>query len=218
MSELRITKPAVRLLRSMIVSCGNINCFEAMKVLDSVEGTIDYDAIAKIPSYSYRLKAFERLEKYAQINNLKLIDLFDVAMYFGGDYHISLFEEFAAHAVLARYLGEVGDDFGLISHVLLPLTKSSSLRGTKQSSFFYRNHEYEFEIKGAFHINPKSEGIPCFHLGLIVNVPLTDAEIDQILDVQYKNEVFREHLSALPEVIEIPKEYYQALNCIATKA
>lgn len=206
MSKLRITSDAVRLLRSMIVSCGNINCFEAMKVLDSVDETVDYDLIAKVPNYSYRLKAFERLEKYAEMNHLETIELFDVACYFGGDYHISLMDEFAAHAVLARYLGEVGEAFGLVSHVLLPL------EGTT-----YKNHEYQFDIQGAFHIDPSSPGIPCFHLGLIVNVPITEKQKDEILEVQYHNEVFREHLAELPPVINIPKEYYQALNCIAEK-
>lgn len=206
MDSLQITKPAAELLRSMIVSCGNINCFEAMDVLENVSNTVEYDSIAKIPEYSYRLKAFERLEKYAELNHLSRIDVYDVAMYFGGEYHISVFDDFAHEGVLARYLGEVGEDFGLVGHVLLPLV------GMK-----YVNREFEIEIQGAFCINPGEPGVPCFHLGLIMNVPLELEQAKKILDTQYHNAVFLDHLRRLPKTITIPKEYFHALNCIVEK-
>jgi hypothetical protein len=206
-SNLQITKSACWLLRAMIVSCGNINCFEAMKNLEGVEGTVNYESIAKIPEYSYRLKAFERLEKFAELNNLTTIDLFDVAMYFGGDYHISVFEDFAHEGVLARYLGEVGEHFGLVGHVLLPLERNC-----------YMNKEFEFEIEGAFVINPDEAGVPCFHLGLIVNIPLADSQVNKLLEVQYNNETFHYHLEKLPKKIHIPREYFTALNCIAERS
>jgi hypothetical protein len=204
MPKLQITLPAARLLRAMIVSCGNIDCFEAIKVLEKVDDTIDFDDISKIPDYSYRLKAFERLEKYAEDNRLTALSVYDVAAYFAGDYHISIMDEFSAHAGLARYFGESA---GLVTHVLLPLV------GTK-----YINQEYEIEFRNTYCINPDEPGIPCLHLGLVVNVDITQPEVRTILDGQYNNKIFREYLSETPAVIDIPKEYYTALNCLAIRS
>lgn len=204
MSNLRITLDAVKLLRSMVVSCGNIECFEAIKVLESVDNTVDFDTIAKVPNYSYRLKAFERLEKYAAEKKLNVLAVYDVAAYFGGDFHISIMDEFTAHAGLARYFGEAA---GLVTHVLLPLSESK-----------YINHEFEVEFRNTYCINPREIGVPCFHLGLVVNVPLTAKEVQSILEVQYKNQTFLGYLAATPEVIDIPHEYYTALNCLVSKS
>lgn len=202
--KLRITLGAVKLLRAMVVSCGNIDCFEAIKVLESVGQTIDFDVIAKVPDYTYRLKAFERLEKYARDNSLEVLEAYDVAAYFGGDFHISIMDEFTAHAGLSRYFGE---SVGLVTHVLLPLTGTT-----------YTNHEFNVSFKGAYCLNPEEDGVPCFHLGLIVNVPLTKNQVHKILEAQYVNSIFRTYLEQLPPTIEIPKEYFIALNCLVDRS
>ena len=204
MPKLQITLGGIQLLRSMIVSCGNFDCFEAIAVLESVEGTVDFDTIAKIPNYSYRLKAFERLEKYAEENKVSTLGVYDVAAYFGGDFHINIMDEFSAHAGLARYFGESA---GLVTHVLLPLT------GNK-----YINHEFEIEFLGTYCINPDQNGVPCFHLGLVVNVPLTAEQVQTILETQYQNKVFRGYLKEMPRKLNIPPEYYTALNCLVLKS
>jgi len=203
MSKLRITLDAVKLLRSMVVSCGNIECFTAIKVLESVGDTVDFDVIAKVPDYTYRLKAFERLEKYAADNRLDVLDVYDVAAYFGGDFHISIMDEFTAHAGLARYFGEAA---GLVTHVLLPLSDSK-----------YINHEFTVVFRNTYCINPSEAGVPCFHLGLVVNVPLTAEQVQSILDMQYRNKTFTGYLVETPKVIDIPKEYYTALNCLVDR-
>jgi hypothetical protein len=90
MKDLLITPAAAKLLRSMVVSCGSSNCFETMRLLDEVEETTELEPIAKIEGYGYRLKAFERIYRFAREQNLEVIDVFEMAWYFGSNLHIQI--------------------------------------------------------------------------------------------------------------------------------
>jgi len=197
-----IAEKAAKLTRSMIVSCGSIGCVATMALLDQVQGTVPYDSIARIEGYGYRLKVFERLQYYANQQGLETIEVADVARYFGGRLHIDIMCEHAGHAGLARFLGEAA---GLITHILLPLEEN-----------VYRNAGREIVFEDAYTLNPRESGIPCFHLGVIINVPIEATVAKEILAEQAASPAFVDYLAQVDSVVRIPNQYYQALNCLAT--
>jgi hypothetical protein len=173
-----------------------------MKMLGAVKDTVPYDSIARIEGYGYRLRVFERLQHYANEQGLTTLDVGDVARYFGGVLHINIMAEHAGHAGLARFLGEAA---GLVTHVLLPLEGKT-----------YRNAGCEIVFENVCELNPGEPGVPCFHLGVVVNVPLAPTEVREILEAQASSKVFTDYLREVGPIVRIPKEYYYALNCLAT--
>jgi|GEM_PF-1747379 len=198
-----ITCEAAKLIRSMVVSCGSTGCVATMKLLDSQTGTVPYDSISKIEGYSYRLKVFERLQHYANQEGLKTIEVADVARYFGGTLHIDIMCEHASHAGLARFLGEAA---GLVTHVFLPLEGRT-----------YRNAGQEIIFENTYELNPGKPGVPCFHLGVVINVPISASVVREILAEQAGSEAFVDYLKEIDSTIVIPEQYYYALNCLAHK-
>jgi hypothetical protein len=204
MKDLLITPAGAHLLRSMVVSCGSVNCVETMRLLEQVGETTELGPLAKIEGYGYRLKAFERIYRFAAEQNLEIINAYEMAWYFGSNLHIKIMSENAGHAGLARFLGEAA---GLVTHVLLPLNEQNE----------YVNADKRVKFNNVFYVNKNEPGIPCFHLGVVVNVPITKEQADSILREQANNSVFVEYLKELPDEINIPTEYYEAVYCLAKK-
>jgi len=206
MKDLLITPGAAKVLREMIVCCGNSGCFEAIKVLKTVKKNVRFNKVALDKDGNWRMSVFQRLGWFATDENLSILDTSDIASYFGGRLHIEIIERLADHAGLGRYLGR---NIGLVTHVLLPLSKDLS----------YHNGSFELKFTNPIILNPKEEGTPCYHLGTVAHIPLSKKEVAVILAKQLASPPFKRSLAKISgQTIVPPPEYLIALNCTATKA
>lgn len=205
MDDLLITPGGAKVLRAMIVSCGNSGCFEAIRDLEAVSKDLPLSAVALDADGNWRMSVFQRLGWFAADENLKLLDIFDIARYFGGQLHIEIIERLADHAGLGQFFGR---EIGLVTHVLLPLD------GTK-----YQNGSFKLNFNKSIVFNPQEKGVPCYHLGVIVNIPLTKEQKNAILTEQATSKTFMSALRKTSgKTIEPPSEYLAALNCTVEKS
>lgn len=199
-----ITLGAAKVLLGMITSCGNYGCFRAIENLRQVTGTVSLASVG-MEDGQWLMAAFSRLKEFAVEEGITTLDTFDVARYFGGNMHIEIFRRHPS-AGLGEYLGPYA---GLVSHVLLPL----------DPDMVYRNAGFEVGFAGyEINYNPKEKGVPCYHLGVVVNIPLTKHQVEVIKAEQKASKPFIEALSKLKGPIVPPTEYYKALTCTLRKA
>lgn len=200
-----ITALGAKALRAMIVSCGQAGCFRAIELLEAVTEDVPLNSIGIDEAGKWRMAAFARLSDYAQERGLGVLDYINVVEYFAGAKHIDIFSR-TPDAGMGKYVGPYA---GLVSHVLLPL----------DSDLTYRNSKYKVGFDGhTVHFNPEETGVPCYHLGVVVNFPLTSQEVAKIKAEQLSAEPFRRALEKISDPIVPPVEYWEALNCTVAKA
>ena len=194
-----ISSGAAKVLRAMIVSCGSSGCFEAVRDLANVDEKVSIEEIGLDKSGNWKMAVFQRLLWYAREEKIEEFSTFDMVCYFAGNLHIEIMSRISDHAGLGEYLGK---DIGLVTHVLLPLEGD-----------VYNNAGYSVRFKKAVEVNPKEKGYPCYHLGLIVNVDITQDQVARIKKIQAKNKDFVFALSKIKGAVSPPDEYFKALNC-----
>ncbi len=114
-------------------------------------------------------------------------------------------ERISEKAGLGSYLGK---DIGLVTHILLPL------KGNQ-----YVNEIYEITFRNNVILNSKGEGKPFYHLGAIVCIDVGNDIIEEILKTQIKSNAFIKALKKINgQVIDLPKEYLEGLNCTVNKS
>jgi hypothetical protein len=200
-----ITPAGAKVLRAMIVSCGSAGCFEAVKNLEAVAETSPLATVGMDAQGHWLMAAFSRLKDFAVDEGIGELDTFDIARYFGGAMHIRIMDAISDHAGMGQYLGPY---VGLVSHVLMPLTDG-----------VYRNGKLLVDFGGKYlTFNPEEPGVPCYHLGVVVNIPLTKAEVEVILEAQANSETFTSAIAKLKGPIIPPDDYFQALTCTVQKA
>ena len=205
MSDIMITPGGAKVLRAMIVSCGSAGCFAAIKLIEAVTEPVALTSVGLDASGHWHMAAFSRLKDYAVDRGLTLLDTYDIARYFGGQAHIDIIHAIADHAGLGEYLGPY---VGLVSHVLLPLKEGA-----------YRNVDLRVDFDArAIVVNPEDSGVPCYHLGAIVNIALSPKQVAEILAEQRKSEAFVTAVKKIKGPIVPPEEYWEALNCTVKTA
>lgn len=200
-----ITPQGAKVLRGMIVSCGSAGCFEAIRLLEGIRVRVPLTAVGLDQSGNWRMAAFSRLKDYAVAEGIRVLDAWEVIHYFGGRHHIDIMERIADHAGIGQYLGPHA---GLVSHVALPLADG-----------LYQNNEHTLSFGGQLlEYNPDEEGIPFYHLGVVVRVPLTNDQLSRIKAEQLESEAFTRALTKIADPIVPPPEYWEALTCTVRKA
>jgi uncharacterized protein (DUF3820 family) len=200
-----ITPDGAKVLRAMIVSCGSAGCFEAVKNLEAVTETVPLSSVGMDASGHWLMAAFSRLKDFAVDEGVVELDTFDVARYFGGAMHIRIMDAISDHAGMGQYLGPY---VGLVSHVLMPLTGG-----------IYQNGALVVDLGGKYlTFNPNEKGVPCYHLGVVVNIPLSKEEVAIILADQAKSKAFTSAIAKLKGPIIPPDDYFQALTCTVNKS
>jgi hypothetical protein len=199
-----ITPGGARVLRAMIVSCGTAGCFDSIKRLENVKVRVPLTAVGQDAEGNWQMAAFSRLKNFAVEEGITVLDTYDVIRYFGGSFHINIMVRLSGHAGLGQYLGS---SVGLVSHVALPLEDG-----------VYENAGHRLEFENYIVVNPSSEGHPFYHLGLVVHVPITQAQVKAIKAEQESSVEFVEALSKIKQPIVPPDEYWEALNCTVKKA
>ncbi len=203
--EPSITPRAAKVLGSMIVTCGTSGCFEAFHRLAGARSQVALSEIGTDGEGNWLMSVFQRLKWYAADESLEVLDTADIVRYFGGTLHIRIMEAISDHAGLGRYLGK---NVGLVTHVLLPLKRRS-----------YANEGYLITFARALELNPDDKGRPFYHLGAIVNIPVTKSVVNEVLEMQSKSEAFMSALSRIDGMtIEPPAEYLAGLNCTSIKS
>ncbi len=202
MKNIKITPKAAQLLRAMIVSCGNLDCFDSVQLLHAIRSVVDYSPIAQKVDGTWRMRVFERLFNFVVEQKETVITSNLVAWYFGGQYHIEIMYRLGGHAGLGEYLGAAT---GLITHTLLPLDKE----------YNYKNKQIALQF--ANYVDLGGEGAPFYHLGVVVRAKIDSKIIETIKEEQAKSEHFLNAVSKINEPIKIPAEYFEALNCTAKK-
>jgi hypothetical protein len=203
MDTLVLAPSGAKVLRAMIISCGNRECFKAAEILDSVTAEMPFLEVALNKEGAWHMKAHERLYNFCQKKKIRTINAFEAAWYFGGSEHIEIMKRYGGHAGLGEFLGA---DAGLVSHTLLPLG----------SELIYENSGKKIQFQKFVDLG--GDGVPCFHLGVVVRIPLSESEVSVIKDEQSANKDFMNALLKCGDTIVPPHEYFEALNCTATSA
>lgn len=199
-NNLKITPQAASFLRAMIVSCGNPDCFETVKLLEQIKIKSDYLSLAQKENSAWRMSAFRRLYEFALLKKVSVIDLNLVIWYFGGDFHIEIMSRLGGHAGLGQYLGS---SVGLVTHVLLPLDNNDC----------YRSNDYVIKFKNYLDLGGTGERF--YHLGVIIAAPAEKGVIKKIKEEQSQNFIFQQALKKIKDPVKIPDDYFAALNCTA---
>lgn len=199
--DIIINKKGAKVLAAMITSCGSLDCRETTKLLMTVEEPVDLLSVGMKENGMWRLAAFERIYRFCQKHNLSELSEWEIAWYFGSDFHV---EEMlrGGYRKLGDYLGY---DIGLVAHLLLPLEKDLS----------YLNLDKKITFEDMLFLNPEEEGVSCYHLGLVVNIPLTDAQVAKIKESQGSSREFKESLLKISNSIRPPRNYLEGLKCTA---
>jgi hypothetical protein len=189
---------AARLVREMLGSCGNQSCDEVMAKLGLARVPISLTGFMDRESGSWMKPVFGSLQGYARTEGLYSLGVREVARYFGGKHHIEAMIRKASRSNLGMILGL---DAGLVLDVLLPLVDGE-----------YHNGRWQLDMGDFIVANPKEEGVPCYHRGLVVNLPLTPDDVIEILGEQQASEEFAAAIERLKGPIVLPPEYLEALR------
>jgi hypothetical protein len=191
-----------RALASMVLSCGNItDCQEMMRKLSVISVTVPLDAIG-IRADGTWYTPFRRLHDFASEWGIKKIGAYEVVAYFGSDNHAQIMQG-AGAAKIGQYLGQ---DVGLVCHVAMPLDKD----------LVYRNKEATLSFTNFLDLG--GSGVPIYHLGAIVRLPIGPEQIEAVLGEQRESKLFWEALSRISgSEIELPPEYLEGV-CLTNEA
>lgn len=198
---------AARFVREMLSSCGNKSCDEAMSKLGLARAPISLSSFIDRESGSWMKPVFGSLQGFANDEGLYSLGVREVVRYFSGKHHIEAMIRKATHAEpgISNISVLMGLDAGLVLDVLLPLNDGH-----------YRNGGYDIDLGEFVTVNPDVPGVPCYHRGLVVNVPLAPAEVADILGEQSRVADFMAALSRLKSPIQLPPNYLEALRLTRT--
>jgi hypothetical protein len=199
LTDIILTVEAAKVLVALIASCGTLGCKTSIGLLKSVSQDVSLASIGLDENGGWRMGVFSRLFEFSKERDLKKIDTSELVSYFSGTFHIEYFRRHPG-AGLGNY---IGPDAGLVTHVLLPL----------DSDFVYRNQGFELSLgKEAVFYNKKEVGIPCYHLGVIINLPISEHQKEVILAEQANSKPFMAALAKVKGPIVPPADYLIALR------
>lgn len=196
MKRVFLTPQGARALETMVLSCGNIaDCRDMMRKLSHIRANVSLDAIGRLPSGRWYVP-FERLYAFSLDWGIERIGAYEVVAYFGSNKHAEIMRG-AGAAKIGQYLGQ---DVGLVAHVAMPL----------DGDLVYRNCGHELRFTN--HLDLGGQGVPIYHLGAIVRLPLDPEQVKAILDEQRNSQLFWEALMRISGTeIELPAEYLEGV-------
>lgn len=199
--DILVNKKGAKVLAAMITSCGSLDCRETTKLLLAVEDSVTLFSVGMKEDKMWRLAAFERIYRFCQKHKITELGEWEIAWYFGSDFHVDEMLR-GGYRKLGDYLGY---DKGLVAHILLPLNESLE----------YENLGKKVLFEDMLFLNPGEEGIPCYHLGLVVNIPLSQDQVKKIKESQADSKEFKESLLKITDSIKPPRNYLEGLKCTA---
>jgi len=202
MKSRMIDPGGARALETMVLSCGNIvDCQEMMRKLSNVRVTVPLEAIGTRSDGTW-YTPFWRLNEFAHEWGIEKIGAYEVVAYFGSGKHAEIMQG-AGAAKIGQYLGQ---DIGLVTHVAMPLGED----------LVYRNGDRE--LRFANHLDLGGQGVPIYHLGAIVRLPISPEQVEAILEEQRTSPLFWEALKRISRTeIELPPEYLEGV-CLTNQA
>lgn len=181
MKEIFLAPDGARVIDSMVLSCGNIVDCEVMRHrLKYIRVNVPLDAIGKGQNgvwFGPFLRLFEFCQN--QTPKIELIDGFQVVRNFAGDAHATHVLRSGSYIKFGQFLGE---DLGVLTHIALILDKNHT----------FRIENREVKIKN--YVDLGGNGIPVYHLGTVVRVPLTDEQVTQIKSEQRQSKTLWKYL------------------------
>lgn len=192
-----------KLVREMLGSCGNKACDEVMHKLSLARIPISLTDFVDRESGQWLKPVFGSLKAYAKTEGIHYLGASEVARYFGGKHHIEGMIRKAAgtHEGVNNLAVLMGYNAGLVLDVLLPLTDG-----------YYRNGNWFLDMGDYVIANPETEGVPCYHRGLVVNIPLAPDNVLGMLEEQRESKEFGAAIKRLKSPIQLPSEFLEALR------
>lgn len=184
-------------MKGMIGSCANIlECERTIADLAAVTAPVPLRQVGERPDGTWR-SAFKRLDGFAAANNLESLGAFEVAWYFGSAKHVEIMQRSGGYR---RFGDSLGFAKGLVSHVLLPLNEALE----------YQNLGCTVRFENLVDPQPSAQGVPCYHLGYVIRIPLSAEQVQQIKADQASSGEFVEALKRIKDPIKTPEAEYQA--------
>lgn len=184
-------------MSAMMEICGMVDCRPVVDAVRNAKGKVALSEIGAMPDGKL-YQPFDRLNTYAQANDLMELGTNEVAAYFGSGLHAEIMLR-GGYRRLGQYLGR---ELGLVTHMLLPISEDG----------VYKNGGYVLKFDNL--IMPKKEDFPLFcHLGVGVRFDLTKQEIQAILADQLRSKALVRALKKVNgQTVVIPDEYRKAVE------
>lgn len=192
------------LLYWMLGSCGGDSCSPAMAKLKITKVSTALSSFTDSESGQWLKPVFGALQGYAIDEGISQLGAREVARYFGSQRHIDAMVPKVTHQQSSLAV-MMGWDAGLVLDVLLPLIDGH-----------YQNGGVDLDLGDYVVVNPDDKGVPCYHRGLVVNLPLTPRDVMKILEEQHRSHIFMEALRRLKSPVKLPAEYLEALRLTCT--
>lgn len=186
------------LIAKMLESCGSTTCDASVTELLSMKSPVPLSHFYSEKEGAWTKPVFGNLKAYATDEGITELDVIAVAKYFGGKHHIRHMIPKARASGISYELGEAA---GLVLDVLLPLEEE-----------VYKNDGFELVIKGGVSINDLKGRVSCYHRGLVVSLPLSEADVSQILAEQRQSPEFMAALKRIKSPISLRPEHQTALK------
>ena len=203
-----LTPDGAKLVHAMLGSCAADSCDVAMSRLSLVRVSTALQVFTDPESGSWQKPVFGSLQAYALAEGYYELGVKEVARYFAGRHHIEAMIRKATHTEpgISNISVLMGLDAGLVLDVLLPLNDGH-----------YQNGGHDLDLGEFVVVSPESSGVPCYHRGLVVKVPLSPAEVADILEEQGQVAEFMAALSRLKSPVQLPPNYLEALRLTCTQ-
>jgi hypothetical protein len=191
------------IVKEALNSCGSNSCDEAVHKLGLARVPVPLSDFHDRKSGQWLKPVFGSLKAYAQTEGIHHLGASEVARYFGGKHHIEGMIRKAMNTGpgISNISALMGLDAGLVLDVLLPLTDGC-----------YRNGDWVLDMGEYVIANPDVKGVPCYHRGLVVNIPLTADDVLAILKEQRESKEFGAAIERLKSPIQFPPEYLEAIR------
>ncbi len=177
-------------------SCGNDSCDPVLRRLAGLKEAVPLESFTTADGW--QKPVFGNLKAYAVDEKVSELNAAQVARYFGGSHHIEAMIRKAPRSNIGILLGL---DAGLVLDVLLPLAEGE-----------YRNGDLALSVGNFVVVNPESQGIPCYHRGVVINIELGPEDLDYIYRSQRDSEPFVRAIKALNGKTDLPPEFIEALK------
>jgi hypothetical protein len=186
------------LVAKMLESCGSTACDASVAELLSMKSPIALNRFYFEEEGAWIKPVFGNLKAYATDEEIVELDVVAVAKYFGGKHHIRHMIPKARASGISYELGEAA---GLVLDVLLPLDGE-----------VYKNDGFELVIKGGVRVGDLKGTVSCYHRGLVVTLPLPEADVSQILAEQRQSPEFMAALKRIKGPVSLRPEHQTALK------
>lgn len=186
------------LVAKMLESCGSTTCDASVEELLSMKSPLPLSQFYSEKEGVWLKPVFGNLKAYATDEGVTELDVIAVAKYFGGKHHIRHMIPKARASGISYELGEAA---GLVLDVLLPLEGET-----------YKNEGLELIIKGGVRADDHRGRVSCYHRGLVVNLPLSESDVTQILAEQRQSPEFVAALKRIKGPVSLKIEHQKALK------